>query len=146
MVTSAIGYLLDSRKYPAVSAGYEADSFGARDGGKWLRGGNKQGATTFENINISSYAKELYGNFYNLTLGDGITGDSNLSYYPAQTVYLGFKRAKGSYNNDNSKASAFVMNSGKLQKFYAGTCTWATTYSNMSVTVNGGVIDTLYGT
>ncbi|MBR3762586.1 MAG: right-handed parallel beta-helix repeat-containing protein [Lachnospiraceae bacterium] len=107
-----------------------------------------QGATTFENINISSYAKELYAGFYNLTLGDGITGDSNLSYYPAQTVYLGFKRAKTglSYNNDNNKASAFVMNSGKLQKFYAGTCSWTSTYSNMSVTVNGGVIDTLYGT
>ena len=105
-----------------------------------------QGATTFENINISSHAYAMYANFHNLTLGDGITGKST-TYYPARTVYLGFRRTKGlSYNNDNSKASAFVMDSGKLYMFYAGTYSYTSSYSNMSVTMNGGDIDTLYGT
>ena len=101
-----------------------------------------QGATTFENINISGCAENMYANFYNLTLGDGIA--SNLEYYPAKTVCLGYRRQKGSYNESND--SVFVMNTGKIQTYYAGTFWWDSGYSKMSTIINGGNIGTVYGT
>ena len=113
-------------------------SFGSNNNKEYML----QGATTFENIHVTGYATVIYADFFNLTLGDGITSES--AYYPAQSVYLGYRRQTVNYNETN--ASAFVMNSGKIGRYYAGTYYWNTAYSKMSTIINGGSIETVYGT
>ena len=53
------------------------------------------GDTIFENINVKTHAYYNYANYYNLTLGDGITTDGT-GFYPARSIYLGLGRTVGS--------------------------------------------------
>lgn len=145
--TSADRYILPAHSGEVIITSTVGETM--YSGGSLNFGGKSyclQGNTTFENIQISSSAVEIYAYFYQLNYGDGITAASGVSYYPAKKVFLGLKNPHKVIHTVQDVA--FTMNSGKIEYLYGGNDYFTeddcANYS-VSIAINGGSVDVLYG-
>ena len=118
------------------------------------------GHTTIENIKITGEADCIYARFHKLTLGEGLTAVDGVTYYPANSIYMGIG-TNMTYNPDTNKANLnnfaydeaktdvqFNMNSGYVKTVYGGNKSHSIAKAkpyDVYIDVNGGKITDLYG-